>query len=74
MLPVRALRTSSLRAALRAPAPLARGYATTVAEEAAEINPSLFDKKVEMSVVEKGKGYYINYKRIEDNLKVVRQR
>jgi len=72
MLPLRALRTSSLRAAAKAP--LARGYATTVAEEAAEISPSLFNKKVEMSVVEKGKGYYINYKRIEDNLKVVRER
>ncbi|KAJ1026442.1 hypothetical protein NDA13_003822 [Ustilago tritici] len=72
MLPLRALRSSSLRAAAKAP--LARGYATTVAEEAAEISPSLFDKKVEMSVVEKGKGYFINYKRIEDNLKVVRER
>lgn len=72
MLPLRALRSSPLRAAAKAP--LARGYTTTVAEDAAKISPSLFDKKVEMSVVEKGKGYYINYKRIEDNLKVVRER
>ena len=72
MLPLRALRSSSLRAAAKVP--LNRGYATTVAEEAAEIQASLFDKKVEISVVEKGKGYYINYKRIEDNLKIVRER
>lgn len=72
MLPVRALRSSSLRAASKAPL-AARTYAT-VAEDVAEISPSLFDKKVDMSVVEKGKGYYVNYKRIEDNLKIVRSR
>ncbi|EPQ31103.1 uncharacterized protein PFL1_01292 [Pseudozyma flocculosa PF-1] len=71
MLSLRALRSSSLRAATKAP--LARGYAT-VAEEAAEINAALFDKKVDMSPLEKGKGYYVNYKRIDDNLKVVRSR
>ncbi|KAN0065749.1 Aconitate hydratase mitochondrial [Thecaphora frezii] len=71
MLPLRALRSSSLRAATRAP--LARGYAT-FAEEAAEISASIFDKKVDMSPLEKGKGHYINYKRIDDNLKVIRSR
>jgi len=75
MLSVRALRTTALRGApLRAAAAPARGYATTVAEEAAEIDPKLFDRKVDMSVIEKGKGFYVNYKRIEDNLKIVRER
>ncbi|KAI5452222.1 Aconitate hydratase mitochondrial, partial [Naganishia albida] len=35
---------------------------------------SFADTKVEMSPMEKGKGHYINYQRIEDNLKVVRER
>lgn len=76
MLSVRAMRSSALRGApLRAAAAQpARGYATTVAEEAAQIDPKLFDRKVDMSVIEKGKGFYVNYKRIEDNLKIVRER
>ena len=35
---------------------------------------SFADNKVEMSPMEKGKGHYINYQRIEDNLKIVRER
>ncbi|KAJ9127114.1 hypothetical protein QFC24_001349 [Naganishia onofrii] len=35
---------------------------------------SFADTKVEMSPMEKGKGHFINYQRIEDNLKVVRDR
>lgn len=76
MLPLRALRNAPLRAASKAPLASTRGYATTVADQAPEISPSLFDKKVEMSVPEKGRGYYVNesYRKIEDNLKVIRQR
>ncbi|KAJ9100651.1 hypothetical protein QFC21_003696 [Naganishia friedmannii] len=35
---------------------------------------SFADNKVEMSPMEKGKGHFINYQRIEDNLKIVRER
>lgn len=76
MLPIsRALRPS-LRAGLKAPSatiPVARTYAT-VSEEVGELAPDALTRKVDMSNIEKGKGYYINYKRIEDNLKIVRSR
>jgi aconitate hydratase len=51
----------------------ARGYATC-SEEAPDIDPSIYNKKVDMSVIEKGKGYYINYKKLDENIKIVRQR
>ena len=60
--------SSSLRSAIAQ-----RGFATC-AEEAPEIDPSIFDRKVDMSNVEKGKGYYINYKKMDENIKIVRQR
>ncbi len=79
------LSTKMMRAPLRTPllrnaavagssrVAASRGYAT-VAEEVADVDPSLFSKKVDMSPMEKGKGFHVNYKRIEDNLKIVRQR
>lgn len=51
----------------------ARGYATC-SEEAPDIDPSILNKKVDMSVIEKGKGYYINYKKLDENIKIVRER
>lgn len=65
--------SSILRTATPKVAAASRSYAT-VAEEVPDVDPSMFKKQVDMSVIEKGKGFYINYKRIEDNLKVVRQR
>lgn len=50
-----------------------KGYAT-VAQEVSEPAASLYDQKVDMSPMEKGKQYYLNYKRIADNLKIVRGR
>lgn len=77
MMALRALRSNASRAAPRSStsslAAASRGYAT-VAEEAAEINKSLYDQKVDMSQVEKGKGYYIQYKKLADNLEIVRKR
>lgn len=79
MLPARgALRAgAALRRGVNAPAltkaTMARSYATT-AEEVPEIDPSLFERKVDMSNVEKGKGYYINYKKMDENIKIVRDR
>ncbi|KDN39077.1 putative aconitase [Tilletiaria anomala UBC 951] len=75
------LRNAALRSGLRAGTSTSssaavtarRGYAT-VAEDVSDIDQSVLSRKVDMSIVEKGKGFYINYKRIEDNLKVVRQR
>ncbi|PWN23616.1 aconitate hydratase [Microstroma glucosiphilum] len=54
-------------------APASRTYAT-VAEDVPAPPKSLFEQKVDMSVVEKGKGYYINYKKMADNLEIVRSR
>ena len=51
----------------------ARGYATC-SEDAPEIDPSIFSKKVDMSVIEKGQGHYINYKKLDENIKIVRER
>ncbi|CEH13783.1 aconitate hydratase [Ceraceosorus bombacis] len=71
-----ALRAASRALPLRsatAPRALARGYAT-VSEEVPDIDPKLFSKKVDMSPMEKGKEFWTNYKRIDDNLKVVRSR
>lgn len=77
MLPIRAMRTSSgLRSAARNSTSTrisARSFAT-VAEEVDAPSSSLYDRKVDMSNVEKGKNFFINYKRIEDNLKIVRGR
>ncbi|KOS12803.1 aconitate hydratase [Malassezia pachydermatis] len=50
-----------------------RGFAT-VAEEAAAINVADLKNKVELSLIESGKGYYLPYEKIEENLKVVRDR
>jgi aconitate hydratase len=50
-----------------------RGYATC-SEEAPDIDPSIYKRKVDMSVMEKGKGHYINYKKLDDNIKIVRER
>lgn len=80
---IRALRTTN--ALKRFPAtssPLAstsalqsnvRGYATC-SEEVGDIDPSVLNRKVDMSVIEKGKGYYINYKKLDENIKIVRER
>lgn len=51
----------------------ARGYATC-SEEAPDIDPSILSKKVDMSVIEKGQGHYIKYKKLDENIKIVRQR
>lgn len=51
----------------------ARGYATFT-EEAPEFDPKILDRKVDMSVIEKGKGFYINYKKLDENIKIVRER
>ncbi|KAG7571528.1 hypothetical protein FFLO_00544 [Filobasidium floriforme] len=55
------------------------GNASRLATSALRMNASrsmasIADQKVEMAPLETGKGHYINYKRIEDNLKIVRQR
>jgi len=74
MLPIRAMRTSSgLRSAVSNTSRISRSFAT-VAEEVEAPSSSIYDRKVDMSNVEKGKNFFINYKRIEDNLKIVRQR
>lgn len=65
-------RSPALRSvALRARA--VRGLAT-VAEEAGPISPDALNSKVEMSRVEAGKGYYLPYKKIDENLKIIRER
>jgi aconitate hydratase len=60
--------SSSLRSAVAQ-----RGYATC-SEEAPEIDPKIFERKVDLSNVEKGKGYYLNYKKLDENIKIVRER
>jgi aconitate hydratase len=40
----------------------------------ASVASRIGDTRVEMSPMEKGKGNYINYQRIEDNLQIVRSR
>ena len=55
------------------------GNASRLATSALRMNASrsmasIADQKVEMAPLETGKGHYINYKRIEYNLKIVRQR
>ncbi|CAO1630731.1 unnamed protein product [Sympodiomycopsis kandeliae] len=72
MIPLRAaVRSGASRFSVSKAA--SRGYAT-VASDVAAPSASLYDQKVDMSQVEKGKGYYINYKRIADNLEIVRSR
>lgn len=78
MLALRALRSGTARipASSRASSVASlRGYATaTTSEEAPQIDAAIYNKKVDMSVIEKGKGYYINYKKNAENIDVVRQR
>lgn len=55
------------------------GHASRMATSALRLNAtrsmaSIAEQKVEMAPLETGKGHYINYQRIEDNLKIVRQR
>ena len=50
-----------------------RGLAT-VAEDAPNLNPEDLKKKVELSLIEAGKGYYLPYEKLEKNLKIVRDR
>ena len=65
-------RSPALRSvALRARA--ARGFAT-VSEEAAPLSPEALNTKVELSRIEAGKGYYLPYQKIEENLKIIRDR
>lgn len=71
MIPLRAMRSGASRLSVARSA--SRGYAT-VASDVAPPSSSLYDQKVDMSQVEKGKGFYINYKRIADNLEIVRSR
>ncbi|WFD35757.1 aconitate hydratase [Malassezia cuniculi] len=67
-----AKRSPALRSvALRARA--ARGFAT-VSEDAAPISTEALKAKVELSRIEAGKGYYLPYQKIEENLKIVRDR
>lgn len=73
MLSLRAVRSPALRTAASSARRAARGFAT-VSEEAPAINSDLLNKDVELSLIEKGKGYYLPYKRVEDNLKIVRDR
>lgn len=40
----------------------------------ASVASRIGDTRVEMSPMEKGKGNFINYQRIEDNLQIVRSR
>lgn len=70
MMSLRALRSGARLSAVR---PAARGFAT-VSEDAPKVASSLYDQKVDMSVIEQGKGYYINYKKMSENLDIVRQR
>ena len=72
MLSSRAMRIPAIRsAALRTR--LTRGFAT-VAEEAPEIKPDILQNRVELSRIEAGKGYYLPYAKIQENLDIVRQR
>merc|ERR1711933_495970 len=76
MLSTRAMRSPALRTAVlranRASASV-RGLAT-VAEDAPNLNPEDLKKKVELSLIEAGKGYYLPYEKLEKNLKIVRDR
>ena len=38
------------------------------------MNEEELKRKVELSIIEKGKGYYLPYEKIENNLKIVRDR
>lgn len=77
--PMRTMRSSALKrlSPLASTSSLqsssARSYATT-AEEVADIDPSIYKRNVDMSPMEKGKGFYINYKKLDDNIKIVRER
>lgn len=78
---MRALRTNALKrvsttspsASTSALRSNARGYATC-SEEVGDIDPAVLNRKVDMSVFEKGQGHYINYKKLDENIKIVRQR
>lgn len=68
------LRRGATLASARVPA-VARGYASAVtAEQVPEVDPSILSQKVEMTPMEAGKGHYIDYKRIYDNLQVIKKR
>ncbi|CCU99464.1 unnamed protein product [Malassezia sympodialis ATCC 42132] len=75
MLSSRAMRSPAFRSvalgARRAAA--TRGFATT-SEEAPALNLEDLKKKVELSIIEKGRGYYLPYEKLEENLKIVRDR
>ncbi|WFD19756.1 aconitate hydratase [Malassezia caprae] len=75
MLSYRAMRSPAFRSvALGARrAAVTRGFATT-AEEAPALNLEDLKKKVELSIIEKGRGYYLPYEKLEENLKIVRDR
>ena len=76
MLSYRAMRSPAFRSvALRAHrAAAATRNVITVAEEAAPLNEADLKKKIELSIIEKGKGYYLPYQKVEENLKIVRDR
>ncbi|WFD01236.1 aconitate hydratase [Malassezia yamatoensis] len=76
MLSNRAMRSPALRTAvLRAnrAAASVRGLAT-VSEDAPNLNPEDLKRKVELSLIEHGKGYYLPYQKLEKNLEIVRER
>ncbi|WFD06161.1 aconitate hydratase [Malassezia vespertilionis] len=50
-----------------------RGVAT-VSEDAVSINVEELKKKVELSVIESGKGYYLPYAKMAENLQIVKDR
>ena len=75
MLSTRAMRSPALRAvAFRAHRAAATRGVVTVAEDAPPLNEEELKRKVELSIIEKGKGYYLPYEKIENNLKIVRDR
>lgn len=74
MLSNRAMRSPAFRSVAQGVCRAAtRGYATT-AEEAVAVNLEELKKKIELSLIEKGKGYYLPYDKVEKNLEIVRDR
>ncbi|KAK0525278.1 Aconitate hydratase mitochondrial [Tilletia horrida] len=74
MLSLRALSAARTAARPAAQSMAARATYATVAEDVKDIDPSVFQKKVEMSPMEAGKKHYINYAKFEERLKIVRSR
>lgn len=75
---MRALRSGALARSVVSTSPsraslLSRGYATC-SEEAPDFDPKILDRKVDLSLIEKGKGHYVNYKKLDENINIVRQR